>query len=169
LHPERVLTEVDVNPRNSRLPALAAILLALVPGLSIGQEKKAEKRPAASPAAAAVPKLEFEKYTLPNGLQVILHVDRKLPMVHVNQWYHVGSKNERPGRTGFAHLFEHLMFQGSADAKDLLVLRREARRQSRGGRRQRHDQPGPDQLLRDRPRLQPRDATPGWSPTGSRR
>ena len=107
-----------MNPRNSRLPALAAILLALVPGLSIGQEKKAEKRPAASPAAAAVPKLEFEKYTLPNGLQVILHVDRKLPMVHVNQWYHVGSKNERPGRTGFAHLFEHLMFQGSADAKD---------------------------------------------------
>ncbi|MCE7959908.1 MAG: insulinase family protein, partial [Acidobacteria bacterium ACB2] len=57
--------------------------------------------------------VEFEKYTLPNGLQVILHVDRKLPIVHVNQWYHVGSKNEKPGRTGFAHLFEHLMFQGS--------------------------------------------------------
>jgi zinc protease len=49
---------------------------------------------------------------------VILHVDRKLPMVHVNEWYHVGSKNERPGRTGFAHLFEHLMFQGSSNAKD---------------------------------------------------
>ncbi len=63
-----------------------------------------------------VPKIEFEKYTLPNGLQVILHVDRKLPMVHVNNWYHVGSKNERTGRTGFAHLFEHMMFEGSKDA-----------------------------------------------------
>jgi zinc protease len=63
-----------------------------------------------------VPKIAFEKYTLPNGLQVILHVDRKLPMVHVNNWYHVGSKNERVGRTGFAHLFEHMMFEGSKDA-----------------------------------------------------
>ncbi len=64
----------------------------------------------------AVPKITFEKYTLPNGLQVILHVDRKLPMVHVNCWYHVGSKNEHAGRTGFAHLFEHMMFEGSKDA-----------------------------------------------------
>jgi zinc protease len=63
-----------------------------------------------------IPKIEFEKYTLPNGLQVILHVDRKLPIVHVNQWFHVGSKNEKPGRTGFAHLFEHMMFQGSKNA-----------------------------------------------------
>jgi zinc protease len=61
----------------------------------------------------AVPQVTFEKYTLPNGLQVILHVDRKLPVVHVNQWFHVGSKNEKLNRTGFAHLFEHMMFQGS--------------------------------------------------------
>ena len=61
----------------------------------------------------AVPEVQFEKYTLPNGLDVILHIDRKLPIVHVNQWYHVGSKNEKKGRTGFAHLFEHMMFQGS--------------------------------------------------------
>src|SRR5689334_6971006 len=67
-------------------------------------------------AVPAVPRLTLEKYTLPNGLQVILHVDRKLPMVHVNNWYHVGSKNERVGRTGFAHLFEHMMFEGSKDA-----------------------------------------------------
>jgi zinc protease len=66
---------------------------------------------------ASVPKIEYEKYVLGNGLQVILHVDRKLPVVHVNQWFHVGSKNEKPGRTGFAHLFEHLMYQGSANAK----------------------------------------------------
>ena len=68
-------------------------------------------------AQAPVPKVEFEKYTLPNGLQVILHVDRKLPVVHVNQWFHVGSKNEKTNRTGFAHLFEHMMFQGSGNAK----------------------------------------------------
>lgn len=71
-----------------------------------------------APAKVDVPKVEFEKYTLSNGLQVILHVDRKLPVVHVNQWFHVGSKNEKPGRTGFAHLFEHMMFQGSANAKE---------------------------------------------------
>src|SRR5437588_1734924 len=72
---------------------------------------------APAPASAQdVPKIEFEKFTLPNGLQVILHVDRKLPMVHVNSWYHVGSKNERTGRTGFAHLFEHMMFEGSKHA-----------------------------------------------------
>lgn len=64
----------------------------------------------------SVPKISFEKYTLANGLQVMLHVDRKLPVVHVNQWFHVGSKNERIGRTGFAHLFEHMMFQGSKNA-----------------------------------------------------
>jgi zinc protease len=67
-------------------------------------------------ASGSVPKISFEKYKLPNGLQVILHVDRKLPIVHVNQWFHVGSKNERLGRTGFAHLFEHIMFQGSKNA-----------------------------------------------------
>lgn len=60
--------------------------------------------------------ISFEKYRLNNGLQVILHQDRKLPVVHVNLWYHVGSKNEKPGRTGFAHLFEHMMFQGSKHA-----------------------------------------------------
>ena len=62
--------------------------------------------------------IPFEKHVLPNGLQLILHIDRKLPIVHVNQWFHVGSKNEKPGRTGFAHLFEHMMFQGSANAAD---------------------------------------------------
>lgn len=63
------------------------------------------------------PGIQFEKFVLDNGLQVIFHRDRKLPVVHVNHWFHVGSKNERPGRTGFAHLFEHLMFQGSSNAK----------------------------------------------------
>src|SRR6188508_100141 len=60
-----------------------------------------------------IPKLEFEKYSLPNGLEVILSEDHRLPLVAVNLWYHVGPANEEPGRTGFAHLFEHMMFQGS--------------------------------------------------------
>jgi zinc protease len=58
-------------------------------------------------------RISFEKLTLANGLQVILHQDRSLPMVSVNVWYHVGSKDELPGKTGLAHLFEHLMFEGS--------------------------------------------------------
>ncbi|MFL5547273.1 MAG: M16 family metallopeptidase, partial [Gemmatimonadales bacterium] len=57
--------------------------------------------------------IPFQRFVLPNGLTVIVHEDHKAPIVAVNVWYHVGSKNERPGRTGFAHLFEHLMFNGS--------------------------------------------------------
>ena len=64
-----------------------------------------------------VPELSFEKLTLPNGLDVIFHEDHKLPVVHVNLWYHVGSKNEKSGKTGFAHLFEHMMFEGSRNVK----------------------------------------------------
>src|SRR5882762_7138391 len=65
------------------------------------------------PAPLEVPQLKFEKYKLENGLEVILSVDHRLPMVAVNLWYHVGAANEVPGRTGFAHLFEHMMFEGS--------------------------------------------------------
>ncbi|MBI4887860.1 MAG: insulinase family protein [Acidobacteria bacterium] len=68
------------------------------------------------PAATDIPQLQFEKVTLPNGLDVILSQNRRLPMVAVNLWYHVGPANEEPGRTGFAHLFEHMMFQGSKHA-----------------------------------------------------
>ena len=57
--------------------------------------------------------IPFEKHTLENGLDVITHVDKTVPTVAVNVWYHVGSKNEVPGKTGFAHLFEHVMFEGS--------------------------------------------------------
>jgi zinc protease len=57
--------------------------------------------------------IPFTQHILSNGLRVIIHEDHRLPMVAVNIWYHVGSKNEHPGRTGFAHLFEHLMFEGS--------------------------------------------------------
>jgi zinc protease len=67
----------------------------------------------AAQGATDIPKVQFEKYTLPNGLEVILSQDHRLPIVAVNLWYHVGPANEIAGRTGFAHLFEHLMFQGS--------------------------------------------------------
>ena len=60
-----------------------------------------------------VPALTYERYTLPNGLTVLLHEDHRLPLVAVDLWYHVGPVNEAQGRTGFAHLFEHMMFQGS--------------------------------------------------------
>src|ERR1041384_1144097 len=64
-------------------------------------------------AAVRPPKLQYGSSTLPNGLTVVLEEDHSVPIVHLNLTYHVGSKNERPGRTGFAHLFEHLMFKGS--------------------------------------------------------
>ena len=64
-------------------------------------------------AAVHPPRLEYQNLTLPNGLRVILSEDHSTPIVHVAVWYHVGSKNERPGRTGFAHFFEHMMFKGS--------------------------------------------------------
>ena len=60
----------------------------------------------------------YQMFTLPNGLTVILHEDHSVPLVSVNVWYHVGSANEKPGRTGFAHLFEHLMFEGSGHVKE---------------------------------------------------
>lgn len=63
--------------------------------------------------AAKLPAINVKEYKLKNGLRVILHSDRSTPIVTVGTWYHVGSKNETPGRTGFAHLFEHMMFQGS--------------------------------------------------------
>jgi len=73
-----------------------------------------------APAAAAsvdipIPDIKYTKFVLSNGLTVLVHEDHKAPIVAVNTWYHVGSKNEKPGKTGFAHLFEHLMFSGSDD------------------------------------------------------
>jgi zinc protease len=68
---------------------------------------------AGAQAGHKLPEIKYDKYTLPNGLTVITHEDHRLPLVAVDLWYHVGPLNERPGRTGFAHLFEHMMFEGS--------------------------------------------------------
>src|SRR5512144_508873 len=75
--------------------------------------------PAAGGAQTA-PRLEipYTQFTLSNGLTVIVHEDHRVPLVSTNIWYHVGSAREKPGRTGFAHLFEHLMFEGSAHVKE---------------------------------------------------
>jgi zinc protease len=101
----------------SRTSLAALALVALALPLSAQQT-----RPAAPPAAARAQAPgglheAYTKFTLPNGLVVILHEDHTVPTVTVNVWYHVGSANEKPGRTGFAHLFEHLMFMGSGHVK----------------------------------------------------
>ena len=74
--------------------------------------------PTARAAGIAIPDIPYQKFVLGNGLTLIVHEDHKAPIVAVNVWYHVGSKNEKPGKTGFAHLFEHLMFNGSEHFND---------------------------------------------------
>src|SRR5687767_8766002 len=91
-----------------RLVALLALLAT--PALA--------QTPRSAAAAQAIPEIKYEKFVLPNGLTLLVHEDRKAPIVAVNVWYHVGSKNEKLGRTGFAHLFEHLMFNGSEHYND---------------------------------------------------
>ncbi len=96
----------------------AAGLLAVAPAASAQQ---------VAPARRVLPPINYTEYKLPNGLRVILHQDRSTPIVAVNVWYHVGSKNEVSGRTGFAHLFEHMMFQGSKNyPNDYFSLLQEA-------------------------------------------
>ena len=97
--------------RRPRASALALALGFAVAGLSPLHVPYAQARSEARQSVQA--DIPFEQFTLPNGLRVVVHTDRKAPIVAVNIWYHVGAKNELPGRTGFAHLFEHLMFQGS--------------------------------------------------------
>jgi predicted Zn-dependent peptidase len=98
---------------NSLRPLTLALALAL-PGLALSPTAAA----ADGAGAAEQVRIPYESFTLPNGLRVVVHTDRKAPIVAVNVWYHVGSKDEEPGRTGFAHLFEHLMFQGSENYRD---------------------------------------------------
>jgi zinc protease len=103
-----------------------AFVLAVVALLIFGPTSAGGQTPPApahkAPAAAAstsvdipIPDIKYTKFVLANGLTVLVHEDHKAPIVAVNTWYHVGSKNEKPSKTGFAHLFEHLMFSGSDD------------------------------------------------------
>jgi zinc protease len=90
------------------LPVFLMLVLAVPP-----LPARAQTAQAAQPADGYLPQIAFDKTTLPNGLEVILVEDHRLPIVAVNIWYHVGPANEAPGLTGFAHLFEHMMFAGS--------------------------------------------------------
>jgi zinc protease len=91
-------------------PRRAFVWIALVALASVAAAQRPPSPARPGPDPVTIP---FESYTLPNGLTVILSADHTTPTVAVNVWYHVGSKNEVPGRTGFAHLFEHIMFTGS--------------------------------------------------------
>lgn len=97
---------------------LAIAILSLAIGNCTVTLAQATNRSGSSSAPLVAPRLDFEKYKLKNGLEVILLKDARLPLVAVNLWYHVGPANERPGLTGFAHLFEHMMFQGSKHVGD---------------------------------------------------
>lgn len=99
---------LSVFCRGALLGVVAAAVLLLTHG-SLAQP--APKLPPTRPLKT--PSLSYERYTLPNGLTVLLHEDHRLPLVAVDLWYHVGPVNEARGRTGFAHLFEHMMFEGS--------------------------------------------------------
>ncbi|MEO9077808.1 MAG: pitrilysin family protein [Rhodanobacter sp.] len=99
------------------LALLIAGLLTL--GVATSLSVIAAEAPAASAAATQqIPDLAYTRFTLPNGLVVVVHEDHKAPVVAVSVWYHVGSSYEPKGKSGFAHLFEHLMFQGSENHKD---------------------------------------------------
>ena len=100
-----------MNAAAPRTALLAVALGAAIAGLAGTPLPAVAKAPPA--VATAGVDIPFEEFTLPNGLRVVVHTDRKAPIVAVNIWYHVGAKDEPAGRTGFAHLFEHLMFQGS--------------------------------------------------------
>jgi len=104
--------------RRPMLPAVLAIVLASTSITPIMAAAPAAVAVAPAPVSDLVSKvvIPYEQFTLPNGLRVIVHTDRKAPVVAVSVWYHVGSKDEPAGKTGFAHLFEHLMFNGSENA-----------------------------------------------------
>ena len=87
-------------------------LLSLAISAAVGSSALLQAQAPGAPAKARI-EIPYQRFVLPNGLTLIVHEDHKAPIVAVNVWYHVGSKNERPGRTGFAHLFEHLMFNGT--------------------------------------------------------
>jgi zinc protease len=94
--------------------ALLAVALVACAGASVTMEPYADAPPAKATAGALpVVDIAYERHVLPNGLTVVLHEDHKAPVIAVAAWYHVGSKDEVQGKTGFAHLFEHLLFEGS--------------------------------------------------------
>lgn len=108
---EQKVFTILFNPKNQskktkKMKKLAILTLLLFAGFHITYTQDFQFK-------ADDIEIVYEKYTLPNGLKLLVHEDHKAPIAAVNVWYHVGSKNEKPGKSGFAHLFEHLMFNGS--------------------------------------------------------
>lgn len=102
---------MTIPDRSRRICVLFYLLLAIaLLGVCSASPQKTAKP---SSATTPLPQIKYQKFKLKNGLDVILYEDHRLPLVAVNLWYHVGPANERAGRTGFAHLFEHMMFEGS--------------------------------------------------------
>ena len=131
---------IEAMTRMLARPVAAAVLaVGVVAGVFEAPSAATSVRPTA---------FKFDDYTLPNGLRVILLEDHSTPIVHVTLWYHVGSKDEKTGRTGFAHLFEHMMFKGSTN-----VPARGAHLVHRVGRwaEQRLHHRGHDRVLANRP------------------
>jgi zinc protease len=102
--------------KNSRAGALGLLLALVTASAMMAAPAKAPATPASFDLSSI--EIKHQKFVLDNGLTLIVHEDRKAPIVAVNVWYHVGSKNEPAGRSGFAHLFEHLMFNGSENYND---------------------------------------------------
>ena len=97
-----------------RLTIIMLVVSLFSPMLALAQQRsEAPTKLKGADRTAVLPPIQYTEFKLKNGLRVIFHEDHSTPIVAVNVWYHVGSKNEVPGRTGFAHLFEHMMFQGS--------------------------------------------------------
>ena len=121
----RILNTNPVIPFNHKEPymhqrsiLLRFALLVLVAAVAYGQKPAGAMNEPATQSGIDIP---YKKFVLDNGLTVLIHEDHKAPIVAVNVWYHVGSKNEKPGKTGFAHLFEHLMFGGSEHFNESVV------------------------------------------------
>jgi len=105
---------VSKRTRNLVLTSVASTVAVLTMAIAVAVYLHfASASSAPAPSSTDTPTIAYEKYTLPNGLDVILSEDHRLPLVSVDVWYHVGPANEIAGRTGFAHLFEHMMFEGS--------------------------------------------------------
>ena len=97
---------------------IAVVVFSMSPQAPAAPPARPPTPPVQAPQHVPTLSVPYTQFTLPNGLHVILHEDHTVPLATVNVWYHVGSAREKPGRTGFAHLFEHLMFEGSQHVKE---------------------------------------------------
>ena len=116
----RSLASTDDRPFKESDVAKKPLALLIAGLLSFGVVALPEMilaAPAKAPAVEQIPDIAYTRFVLPNGLTVVVHEDHKAPVVAVGIWYHIGSADEPAGKTGFAHLFEHLMFSGSENHK----------------------------------------------------